>query len=250
MAVPIEEAIAALSTFSLEDDQPEVQGPGFWVSAEGGATISPIEYSDVAAYRLSLSEDTKAINQLNTLIQEGKEMGSVLYTYRSCVKALPQLPDSMKQSQADLYLETYQVLDLEMSRLREIQRWQASAASKLAADMQRFSRPERRINGPTVTHLWSMLKLLDVLIQLDHLKNAKASIPNDFSWYKRTFTQVSVQWQDTDSMREELDDLQIFLSTRWAILLNLHVEMFRVNKYPSNVDSLPRGMVNQCCCTD
>ncbi|XP_019182254.1 PREDICTED: protein PIR isoform X2 [Ipomoea nil] len=229
MAVPIEEAIAALSTFSLEDDQPEVQGPGFWVSVEGGATSSPIEYSDVSAYRLSLSEDTKAINQLDALIQEGKEITSVLYTYRSCVKALPQLPDSMKQSQADLYLETYQVLDLEMSRLREIQRWQASAASKLAADMQRFSRPERRINGPTITHLWSMLKLLDILIQLDHLKNAKASIPNDFSWYKRTFTQVSVQWQDTDSMREELDDLQIFLSTRWTILLNLHVEMFRVN---------------------
>jgi len=42
-----------------------------------------------------------------------------------------QLPDSMKQSQADLYLETYQVLDLEMSRLREIQRWQASASSKV-----------------------------------------------------------------------------------------------------------------------
>ncbi|RYR02559.1 hypothetical protein Ahy_B06g081353 isoform B [Arachis hypogaea] len=229
MAVPVEEAIAALSTFSLDDEQPEVQGPGVWVSTERGATDSPIEYSDVSAYRLSLSEDTKALNQLNILTQEGKEMASVLYTYRSCVKALPQLPDSMKQSQADLYLETYQVLDLEMSRLREIQRWQASASSKLAADMQRFSRPERRINGPTISHLWSMLKLLDVLVQLDHLKNAKASIPNDFSWYKRTFTQVSGQWQDTDSMREELDDLQIFLSTRWAILLNLHVEMFRVN---------------------
>ncbi|KAH0452001.1 hypothetical protein IEQ34_019300 [Dendrobium chrysotoxum] len=45
----------------------------------------------------------------------------------------------------------------------------------------------------------------------------------------RTFTQVSIQWQDTDTMREELDDLQIFLSTRWAILLNLHAEMFRAN---------------------
>lgn len=83
---------------------------------------------------------------------------------------------------------------------------------QLAADMQRFSRPERRINGPTISHLWcvimsllfiylfiylvnllnsfvldsrSMLKLFDVLVQLDHLKNAKASIPNDFSWYKR-----------------------------------------------------------------
>uniref|UniRef100_A0A803L558 CYRIA/CYRIB Rac1 binding domain-containing protein n=1 Tax=Chenopodium quinoa TaxID=63459 RepID=A0A803L558_CHEQI len=239
MAVSVEEAIAALSTFSLEDNQPEVQGPAVWVSSDRGATTSPIEYSDVAAYRLSLSEDTKALNQLNTLIHEGKEMSSVLYTYRSCIKALPQLPDSMKHSQAELYLETYQVLDLEMSRLREIQRWQASAASKLAADMQRFSRPERRINGPTVTHLWSMLKLLDVLVQLDHLKNAKASIPNDFSWYKRTFTQVSVQWQDTDSMREELDDLQIFLSTRWAILLNLHVEMFRVN----NVEDILQALI-------
>ncbi|KAL9233414.1 hypothetical protein vseg_008421 [Gypsophila vaccaria] len=239
MAVPVEEAIAALSTFSLEDDQPEVQGAAVWVSADRGATISPIEYSDVSAYRLSLSEDTKALNLLNTLIQEGKEKASVLYTYRSCIKALPQLPDSMKHSQAELYLETYQVLDLEMSRLRDIQQWQASAASKLAADMQRFSRPERRINGPTVTHLWSMLKLLDVLVQLDHLKNAKASIPNDFSWYKRTFTQVSVQWQDTDAMREEMDDLQIFLSTRWAILLNSHVEMFRVN----NVEDILQALI-------
>ncbi|KAG2543568.1 hypothetical protein PVAP13_9NG752877 [Panicum virgatum] len=209
MAIPVEEAIAALSTFSLEDEQPDVQGLAVLLSSERYATNSPIEYSDVAAYRLSLGEDTKAINQLNSLIQEGKEMASLLYTYRSCVKALPQLPDSMKHSQADLYLETYQVLDLEMSRLREIQRWQASAASKLAADMQRFSRPERLVNGPTITHFWSMLKLLDVLLQLDHLKNAKASIPNDFSWYKRTFTQVSSQWQDTDTMREELDDLQI-----------------------------------------
>ncbi|GLT59708.1 hypothetical protein SLA2020_325130 [Shorea laevis] len=238
-AVPVEEAIAALSTFSLDDEQPEIQGPAVIVSSERGATESPIEYSDVSAYRLSLSEDTKALVQLNTLVEEGKEMASVLYTYRSCVKALPQLPDSMKHNQADLYLETYQVLDLEMSRLREIQRWQASASSKLAADMQRFSRPERRINGPTVTHLWSMLKLLDILVQLDHLKNAKASIPNDFSWYKRTFTQVSVQWQDTDAMREELDDLQIFLSTRWAILLNLHVEMFRVN----NVDDVLQVLI-------
>nr|XP_009395117.1 PREDICTED: protein PIR isoform X1 [Musa acuminata subsp. malaccensis] len=229
MAIPVEEAIAALSTFSLEDEQPDVQGLAILLSTERCATNSPLEFGDVAAYRLSLGEDTKAINQLNALIHEGREMASLLYTYRSCVKALPQLPDSMKHNQADLYLETYQVLDLEMSRLREIQRWQASAASKLAADMQRFSRPERLMNGPTITHFWSMLKLLDVLVQLDHLKNAKASIPNDFSWYKRTFTQVSVQWQDTDSMREELDDLQIFLSTRWAILLNLHAEMFRTN---------------------
>ncbi|XP_040953284.1 uncharacterized protein At4g17910 [Gossypium hirsutum] len=31
-----------------------------------------------------------AQNLQNTFIQDGKEMASVLYTYRSCVKALPQ----------------------------------------------------------------------------------------------------------------------------------------------------------------
>lgn len=30
-----------------------------------------------------------------------------------------------------------------------------------------------------------------------------------------------------------LSHLQIFLSTRWAILLNLHAEMFRTNTYPT-----------------
>ncbi|KAG5549638.1 hypothetical protein RHGRI_014822 [Rhododendron griersonianum] len=152
------------------DEQPDVQGPEVWVSTERGAPNSPIEYTDVSAYCLSLSEDTKALNQLNTLIHEGKDMASVFYTYRSCVKALPQL----------------------------------------AVDMQCFSRPERRINGPTITHLC-------------------------------TFTQVSMQWQDNDSLREELDGLQIFLSTRWAILLNLHVEMFRVNKGNDEEMAVVRG---------
>lgn len=31
----------------------------------------------------------------------------------------------------------------------------------------------------------------------------------DYLLLFRTFTQVSAQWQDTDSMREELDDLQV-----------------------------------------
>lgn len=29
------------------------------------------------------------------------------------------------------------------------------------------------------------------------------------SYYYRTFTQVSVNWPDTEQMREELDDLQV-----------------------------------------
>jgi cytoplasmic FMR1 interacting protein len=232
MAIPVEQAIAALSTFSLEDEQPDVQGLAVTLVSGRSTTESAVDFEDVSAYQLSLVEDTNAVTQLDKLVREGKGMVAVLYTYRSCVKALPQLSESMKQNQADLYLETYQVLDIEIGRLREMQRWQSSAAFKLAVDMHNYTQSIKKLNGPTVTHMWGMLKLLDVLLQLDHLKNVKASIPNDFSWYKRTFTQVSATWPDTDVMREELDDLQIFLSTRWTILLNLQAEIFRVNGYP------------------
>jgi cytoplasmic FMR1 interacting protein len=85
----------------------------------------------VPAYQLSLAEDTIAITQLDTLISEGRDLVAVLYSYRSCVKALPQLPESMKQNQGDLYLETYQVLDIEIGRLRGMQRWQAAAATRV-----------------------------------------------------------------------------------------------------------------------
>ena len=37
---------------------------------------------------------------------------------------------------------------------------------QLAADMQRFSRPERLVNGPTITHFWFVLSPGDHLLSL------------------------------------------------------------------------------------
>ncbi|KAB2051994.1 hypothetical protein ES319_A12G089700v1 [Gossypium barbadense] len=53
------------------------------------------EYAKTETYGTSLCNLTYvtwvvAQNLQNTFIQDGKEMASVLYTYRSCVKALPQ----------------------------------------------------------------------------------------------------------------------------------------------------------------
>ncbi|KAI8556101.1 hypothetical protein RHMOL_Rhmol05G0225800 [Rhododendron molle] len=131
--------------------------------------FSGVEYTDVSAYRLSLSEDTKALNQLNTQIHEGKDMASVLYTYRSCVKALPQVRlssgfgNALQVGWIDNYLKPSEfsgiygdVLEaFKVSRLSQGH----SVYLQLAADMQRFSRPERRINGPTITHLWCVVSL-------------------------------------------------------------------------------------------
>lgn len=50
--------------------------------------------------------------------------------------------------------------------------------------------------------------VLSVLVACSELQFSIHSFILFFK-FVRTFTQVSMQWQDTDSMREELDDLQV-----------------------------------------
>ncbi|KAK5836349.1 hypothetical protein PVK06_012134 [Gossypium arboreum] len=60
--------------------------------------IDMFDRAEVSNFHLDLYSFTLFLNDifetvkatLNTFIQDGKEMASVLYTYRSCVKALPQ----------------------------------------------------------------------------------------------------------------------------------------------------------------
>lgn len=64
---------------------------------------------------------------------------------------------------------------------------------------------------------WEILFLVLVFFNIFfHFMGSYVSLQPSVDYYKhailliiRTFTQVSVQWQDTDSMREELDDLQV-----------------------------------------
>ncbi|GBG76997.1 hypothetical protein CBR_g23328 [Chara braunii] len=203
-----------------QDDQPDVHGPTACLSEDKSSFKSLAGYADVATCRLDLEEDIEGINQMEDLLVEGREMLSVLYAYRSCVKALPQLEKPQKEILGELYRETYHVLDTEIGRLRDLQRFQKDVAERVCTDMERFLCPEKKINGPTVAHTWGWLKILDLLLVLDHLKNSKASIPNDFTWYKRTFSRVCMDREDGDSIKEENDNLQAFLTMRWSITAN------------------------------
>uniref|UniRef100_A0A7N2M0E8 Uncharacterized protein n=1 Tax=Quercus lobata TaxID=97700 RepID=A0A7N2M0E8_QUELO len=77
MAVPVEEAIAALSTFSLEDEQPEVQGPGLWVSTERGATESPIGMNSLEQFCGSELGVHESAMELPPIVSQGTMVADV-----------------------------------------------------------------------------------------------------------------------------------------------------------------------------
>jgi cytoplasmic FMR1 interacting protein len=54
-----------------------------------------------------------------------------------------------------------------------------------------------------------MLRLLDVLLLLDCVKNAKPSLANDFAWYKRLFSLVSNAQEGVNPEADNNDLLQV-----------------------------------------
>ncbi|GAQ86053.1 hypothetical protein KFL_002670115 [Klebsormidium nitens] len=224
--VEIAAAVAALATFSIEDEQPSPNGLADPVTVDKSSFSSATGFADVPAFKLALTEDVHGLNQLDALVAQGHALLTSLYTYRSCVKVVPQVPPDPQ-----LYEATFAILRVEVERIMTVHTFQASAARQLCIDMQRFSHPGRHINGPSVAHKWLMLRLLDALLLLDCVKNSKPSLATDFAWYKGLFAQVSNAPDAVNPEADNHDLLQVFLTTRFSILKNLRAELGRLASY-------------------
>ncbi|PPR99253.1 hypothetical protein GOBAR_AA21410 [Gossypium barbadense] len=79
----VQEAVGRIGSFEDEGRKRRKQGKDeeWLIGAEGAEPNPEIGFPVIVLARN---------REENTLIQDGKEMASVLYTYRSCVKALPQ----------------------------------------------------------------------------------------------------------------------------------------------------------------
>ncbi|CAI5929580.1 unnamed protein product [Closterium sp. NIES-65] len=183
MALTVDDAIATLFTLTQHDEQPGVQGLTSTMVYDASYRTSYTEYAEVAAFQLSLEDDTAAINQLEALLADGKDMLASLYTYRSVSESFPQSVQALDENaEPGLLQEAFAIVDVEIQRLRNIHQWQMRARSLIAADLQRFS---GEMTGPTLTHLWSLLRVLDTCLLLDLLKHTKAAPLSDLLWFRR-----------------------------------------------------------------
>ncbi|CAI5526026.1 unnamed protein product [Closterium sp. Naga37s-1] len=218
MALTVDDAIATLFTLTQHDEQPGVQGLTSTMVYDASYRTSYTEYAEVAAFQLSLEDDTAAINQLDALLADGKDALASLYTYRSVSKSFPESVQALDENaEPGLLQEAFALVDVEIQRLRDIHLWQMRAQSLIAADLQRFS---GEMTGPTLTHLWSLLRVLDTCLLLDLLKHTKAAPLPDLLWFRRAVQSGRVdaaKGSDTDS------DLEEFWSKRWAVLSSLQV---------------------------
>lgn len=229
---------ANLSIFK-SSNVPSIQSKSDSILMNVAALSNPTSYADHKGFTVEFIKEIELARRIESLEITGNEFVQFVYSYRSISKAIPevQLEALEKLSESDknaaiLKKTEYSKIVLEvlrpgMFKIKELISFVVEANQVLHACVVHLVNIENS-NGTVPEGLYSsMIKLIDVLVKLDNLKDIKSSIKNDFTRYKR------VIGSSPDAL-EELNLLQSFLSnqdpskSRNYIFLSLRDEIKRI----------------------
>eukprot|EP00850_Spirogloea_muscicola_P011179 SM000068S20611 [mRNA] locus=s68:475327:484074:- [translate_table: standard] len=178
-----EDLAASVAAKLPPETQPKLQGLAstiFFPADDLGVGSGP------AGPELGDGDELPNVANLEHLLGEARAMQAKLYAHRCCSRALPpQLSDIGPEETAQSAWDVFQVLDTQMDHLQTIHQWQATVTSKFTACMVEDTQAKpvhSRSTYPAI--LWSSVRLVDALVVLDNLKNAKSSLAQDLQWYR------------------------------------------------------------------
>lgn len=143
---------------------------------------------------------------------------SIIYTYRNCSKCMAQVKTSEQENRFQIYEASVEILEPEIAKLKDLLFYQDKCNKFIGQLMGHLS---TRADISDLLKFY-IIRLLDLLSQLDHLKTMKASLNNDFSQYKRakSFSKKD-QSAAADDQNAENHMLYLFLANPNTITNNL-----------------------------
>lgn len=128
--------------------------------------------------------------KLLQLLKEGNEIATMLYSYRSVSRAIPQVqPDDPRK--AEHYRKQYEILLPEIEKMKKFMTFRDLAIAKLS-DVFKAVIPEAKDKQSSFSSdfITVLAEVLDMFIRMDALKNIKSSMNNDFSMYRRAVPNI------------------------------------------------------------
>jgi len=238
----VQERINALESFELVDGQPNIEGPAFAVTYDGSVDYN---YVDSKAYDTKWNEEIDRLRGLRDVLGRGDYFISMVYTYRSCSKALPQIKTQDDPNRAAIYEKHYEVLEPEINKLKELMYFTRDAVKLFCDHTKHIANLVSAKKKPkTISELYihNLARLLDFFSTMDALKNMKACLNNDFSFFKRAFGFLRKSMANDDQTQEN-HTLYLFLAHQNSITTNLKTEIQQI----SGFDDVLALVVNQSC---
>jgi len=237
----VEERIKALENFVLVDGQPTIEAPNLSVAF---SAYPDFNYVDNKAFETKWTPEIETLRQLGEVLKRGDYFVNMVYTYRSCSKALPQVKTQDDPNKAAIYEKTFDVLDPEIRKLKDLMYFTRDTVKLFCEHIKSIAGAVSQKKKPkTIPDLYihQLVKMLDLFTILDALKNMKACLNNDFSFYKRAFGFLRKSMANDDQTQEN-HNLYLFLAHQNSITTNLKTEIQQI----AGFDDVIALLVNQC----
>jgi len=230
----IQQRISLLDALPLVDEDIDIKGRVFTINV-GPDNVA--NYADAGAFECRWTEEIGFMQKINTMLERGEYFVNMVYTYRSCSKALPSIKLTDEEAPG-YYQKVYDVLNPEIEKLRQFQIFQRDAVKLFSEHVRRMAGAVQQVYSESFVHC--LVRLLDLMAILDALKNMKACLNNDFSFYKRAFSSLFKN-QSTEQSQDN-HTLYLFLAHQNSITTSLKTDVQAI----TNFDDVLALIVNQC----
>ncbi|NXV91393.1 CYFP2 protein, partial [Calonectris borealis] len=211
--VTLEDALSnvdLLEELPLPDQQPCIEPPPSSIMYQANFDTN---FEDRNAFVTGIAryiEQATVHSSMNEMLEEGHEYAVMLYTWRSCSRAIPQVKCNEQPNRVEIYEKTVEVLEPEVTKLMKFMYFQRKAIERFCSEVKRLCHAERRKDFVSEAYLLTLGKFINMFAVLDELKNMKCSVKNDHSAYKRA-AQFLRKMADPQSIQES-QNLSMFLA--------------------------------------
>mmetsp|Transcript_3212 Transcript_3212/g.4850 ORF Transcript_3212/g.4850 Transcript_3212/m.4850 type:complete len:1295 (+) Transcript_3212:39-3923(+) len=203
---------------AIDTGSPNIEVPNEAVTYDAGWKTT--NYPSAGAFQtkfgnVDFAGELKEFSQVWELLQEGEKLVAMLYTFRSCSQALKdvQVPADMpKETKHDIYSKEFKIFRPEIVKLLRLKNFHERAIKHFKALITSLAKPEKRKEIHSQVKLDLVVRVLDLLIKLDKLKDMKSNLVNDFAKYKRAVALIGSSLPNKKALEDEVFQLQSFLS--------------------------------------
>uniref|UniRef100_A0A452R6R7 Cytoplasmic FMR1-interacting protein n=1 Tax=Ursus americanus TaxID=9643 RepID=A0A452R6R7_URSAM len=192
--VTLEDALSnvdLLEELPLPDQQPCIEPPPSSLLYQPNFNTN---FEDRNAFVTGIAryiEQATVHSSMNEMLEEGQEYAVMLYTWRSCSRAIPQVKCNEQPNRVEIYEKTVEVLEPEVTKLMNFMYFQRNAIERFCGEVRRLCHAERRKDFVSEAYLITLGKFINMFAVLDELKNMKCSVKNDHSAYKSPWHEIS-----------------------------------------------------------
>uniref|UniRef100_A0AAR2K7E8 Cytoplasmic FMR1-interacting protein n=1 Tax=Pygocentrus nattereri TaxID=42514 RepID=A0AAR2K7E8_PYGNA len=165
-------------------------------------------------------EQATVHSSMNEMLEEGQEYAVMLYTWRSCSRAIPQVKCNEQPNRVEIYEKTVEVLEPEVTKLMNFMYFQVMGFGLYLMDGTNSNiyklDAKKRINLTKIDKFFKQLQVVplfgDMQIELSRYIKTSAHFEENKSRWSCTSTGSSPQYNICEQMLQIRDDHMRFIS--------------------------------------